>query len=331
MKITFLGTASGKPSKHRNVTSIAVDLDNSKYILIDCGEGTQNQILKSELKFNNLFAIYITHLHGDHIFGLQGLLATINEYRKDDLNIYGPIGIKKYIVDNVRPPYCCVDEYNILVHESDNVYKKLNEIRFKQNRYIFECCFVTHREFCYAYKITKSQNSPKIDINKLNPILEKYSDEIKLLGYNPVTKIISKIKEVKKIQLSDIELNISDYAFKLKNNSIVICLDNCDASNMAMHFVNSNILIHECTYAITDDKELNELEQKAILHGHSTNRMAAGNALKLNCNYLLLTHFSNRYEFKNDKMKDEKDIIDDTNKYFNKDIYCAYDLISFDL
>ena len=331
MKITFLGTASGKPSKHRNVTSIAIELDDSKYILIDCGEGTQNQILKSELKFNNLLAIYITHLHGDHIFGLQGLLATINEYRKDDLNIYGPIGIKKYIESTICSPYCNVDEYNILVHESNDIYMRLNEIKFKQNRYIFECCFVTHREFCYAYKITKKQNNPKIDINKLKPILDKYSDEIKLLGYSPITKIINKMKEVKQIKLSDIELNINDYAFELNNDSIVICLDNCDASNMAMYFISSNILIHECTYAVTDDYEINELEQKAILHGHSTNRMAASNALQLNCNHLILTHFSNRYDFKDAKMKDEKQIIDDTNKYFNKDIYCAYDLISFDL
>ena len=127
------------------------------------------------------------------------------------------------------------------------------------------------------------------------------------------------------------ELNINDYAFKLKSDSIVICLDNCDASNMAMHFISSNILIHECTYAVTDDYEINELEQKAILHGHSTNRMAASNALQLNCNHLILTHFSNRYDFEDGKMKDEKQILEDTNKYFNKDIYCAYDLISFDL
>ena len=332
MKITFLGTASGKPSKYRNVTSIAIELDDSEYILIDCGEGTQSQILKSDLKFNKLASIYITHLHGDHIFGLPGLLATINEYRKESLHIYGPIGLKKYIDNIVCAPYCSVDEYEIVVHEYNHIYNKINELQYRQYTYSIELCFVTHREFCYAYKITQNQNNPKIDINKLKPILDKYKDEISSLGFNPNMKIIQKLKEVKKISLSNIELNLDDYAMEMKDDSIIVCLDNSNASEVIRFFETANIFIHECTYAIVSsmsDDDIFDMTQKAILHGHSTNRMAASNALQLNCNHLILTHFSNRYDYEDGKMKDEKQIIEDTGKYFNGNIYCADDLSTY--
>ena len=86
MKITFLGTAAGKPSKYRNVTSIALELENSDYLLIDCGEATQHQIIKSKLKFNNLHSIYITHLHGDQTHGINDLRAfSIKNKKKVDV------------------------------------------------------------------------------------------------------------------------------------------------------------------------------------------------------------------------------------------------------
>ncbi len=332
MKITFLGTASGKPSRYRNVTSLAIELDDAEYILIDCGEGAQNQILKSDLKFNKISSIYITHLHGDHIFGLPGLLATINEYRKELLHIYGPIGIKRFIKNTVCPPYCCIDEYDIIVHEYDHIYDKINGIKYKQNTYTIDSCYVTHRVFCYAYKITQQQNNPKIDIGKLKPILDKYNNEIVDLGFNPVMKIIQRLKEVKNIKLSDIELNLDDYALEMKEDSIIICLDNSDASNVIKFFGNASTMIHECTYAIMSNMsqdEIVEMSTKAISHGHSTNRMAANNAKLLDCTNLIFTHFSNRYEYEDGKMKNETEIINDTSKYFDGKIYCADDLSTY--
>ena len=79
MKLLFLGTVSQKPSKTRNVTSIALILESNQFVLFDCGEGTQHQILKSSLSLSNLHSIFITHLHGDHIFGLPGLLCSLND------------------------------------------------------------------------------------------------------------------------------------------------------------------------------------------------------------------------------------------------------------
>ena len=99
MEVIFLGTSSGVPTKHRNVTAIAVKMLKSKsWYLVDCGEGTQHQILHTNLSLNNLQAIFITHVHGDHCYGLPGLLASAAmSGRTNSLTIIGPGNIREFI------------------------------------------------------------------------------------------------------------------------------------------------------------------------------------------------------------------------------------------
>lgn len=100
MELTFLGTNAGVPSKDRNVTSMVLDLQNKQKSLwmFDCGEATQHQILHSHVKLSRINKIFITHLHGDHIFGLPGLLCSRSMGGTENpLTIYGPTGIKAFI------------------------------------------------------------------------------------------------------------------------------------------------------------------------------------------------------------------------------------------
>lgn len=100
MEIKFLGTGAGVPSKERNVSAIALNLtEEINHIwLFDCGEATQHQILHTNLKPRKINKIFITHLHGDHIYGLPGLLSSRSFLNGDDLlTVYGPPGIKDYI------------------------------------------------------------------------------------------------------------------------------------------------------------------------------------------------------------------------------------------
>ena len=100
MKITFLGTGSGAPTRHRNVTALAVQFDQqARTWLFDCGEGTQHQILRSPLKLNAIEKIFITHLHGDHLFGLVGLLASrsLQDGATAPVTLYGPSGLSDYL------------------------------------------------------------------------------------------------------------------------------------------------------------------------------------------------------------------------------------------
>ncbi|HEY9845119.1 MAG TPA: MBL fold metallo-hydrolase, partial [Candidatus Caenarcaniphilales bacterium] len=99
MQITFLGTSSGVPTRSRNVSSVALRLPQKGEIwLFDCGEGTQHQLLRSDLKISQITRIFITHLHGDHIFGLMGLLASCGlAGNPTQIDIYGPPGLEGYL------------------------------------------------------------------------------------------------------------------------------------------------------------------------------------------------------------------------------------------
>lgn len=100
MELQFLGTGAGVPAKHRNVTSIALKLldERNEVWLFDCGEGTQMQILRTTIRPRKIGKIFITHLHGDHIFGLPGLISSRSFQGGDTpLEIYGPKGIEEYI------------------------------------------------------------------------------------------------------------------------------------------------------------------------------------------------------------------------------------------
>ena len=123
MDIQFLGTGAGQPSKARNVSSLALKLldEINEVWLFDCGEATQNQILETTIRPRKVSKIFITHLHGDHIFGLPGFLSSrafqANE-EQTDLDIYGPAGIKSFVMTSLRVSGSRLP-YRIHFHEFD--------------------------------------------------------------------------------------------------------------------------------------------------------------------------------------------------------------------
>lgn len=336
MKVTFLGTSAGKPSKNRNVTSIAIELIESDYVLIDCGEATQHQLMGSTLKFSNLHSIYITHLHGDHIYGLPGLLSTLNDCREIPLNIYGPRGIKKFlsILDK------SITNYSLVVHEHHNEYNTVNVIKYDHHTFNIECCRIIHTVDCFAYSINRVRTRRKIDISRLDPVLQKYKENINLLGFSPPKKIIKSLQEGTRYTFYDEDINhdfildLKDYAIDEPDYRVIVVLDNYRCGNIFKYFKTANTLIHESTFNVfpsMSKKEKDNVYHMAIDHGHSTNQMAAHNALGIKCDNLILTHFSNRYGFAtNGKMTDEKEIIDGVREAGFKGIVdIAYDFSEF--
>src|SRR5947209_9771498 len=100
MRVTFLGTGSGAPSRYRNVSALTVQRSQQPGAwLFDCGEGTQHQILRSPLRLSQIERIFITHLHGDHLFGLPGLLASrsLQAGSETPVTLYGPQGVDEYL------------------------------------------------------------------------------------------------------------------------------------------------------------------------------------------------------------------------------------------
>lgn len=328
MRVQFLGTAAGKPSNHRNVTSIAVIMEKNEFSLIDCGEATQHQIMKSDLKLTKLHEIYITHLHGDHIFGLHGLLCSLNEVRETDLYIYGPKGLKKYI-DSIM---CFIKNYRVVIHEYDSSYEHnvISRVYSGNYEYVVEFAAVKHNIFCLAYKITQVRNKHQVDMNRFFPHMDIYRDEISEMGFSPPHKIIDVLKSHTTISMKDgFIFNFDNYQVKENDTSLVVALDHFDSRIMKFYFNTCDTLIHDSTYCYfpnLSEDECKELSKLAVSHFHSTNRNAVDRANSMNSKHLILTHFSNRYSF-----DDEEKIIEDTNIHSKKDIIvnCARDFSEF--
>lgn len=335
MKTTFLGTAAGRPTLKRNVTSIAIEMDNSKIILVDSGEATLHQFMKSKLKISNIHTILITHLHGDHIYGLPGLCCTMSDVRTDPLHIYGPRGLNKYCDMFRRSVY-----FDIVVHEIFIDFINVTTIKTSTFRYIIEACHVRHTTECYAYSITKSRIKPKIIIEKLQPIINANKEAITEMGISPPNKIIDSLIKNKEvfIEKTNVIIKLEDFIRHDSSFKIIIAMDNSNCDNMIKYFHKCNVLIHESTFNILNGmtrEEIDTLTKMAITRGHSTNVMAAKNANKIISSHLILTHFSNRYEI-NDAgiMVDEDKIIEACYEYdthYQGKVHLAYDFSEFSL
>ena len=334
MKITFLGTSSAKPTKERNTTCIAITLNDGKFILVDCGEGAQLNLMKSNLKFSNLTAIYITHLHGDHVFGLPGLLATLNEHRKSVLNIYGPKGIREFISGFAKPPFCRMENYGVNVTEINN-NSKLPNLKIGIEEFSITPCFVKHTVECYCYIIDKLRRIGKINFEKIKPVIEKYKDEILSLGYKHENQIISEIKNRKDFEFKDgFKLIHNDYITYVDKKRLTVLMDNYNSDGVFQKIDHTDYLIHECTFANTSlEKKIGLTEEMitahAIKRGHSTARMAGIVANKLKSKNVCLTHFSNRYDLREEDLVNE--IIDNVREVFDGDIICAKDMKEIEL
>lgn len=287
MQVVFLGTGAEIPTNDRNVTSIAVIFKSSQYILIDCGEATQHQILKTSLELNKLEAIYITNLHGDHIFGLPGLLYSLNIIRSDKLTIHGPPGLSDFLAF----PISQITNYNIEINEYMNVddYNILSRHIIGESEYMVERAKVNYNILSYAYKITHLKTTTKIDTKRLYPKIDYYRNELEKIGYKPVEKIVDVLQNGESITLNNgFIFTPKNYSEMINDKSLVIVPNNYDSGNIQYYFKECDVLINEYSYSNNAYKV----------------------AVNMNASMLILTHFSNRYQINDDDSKDgqEKEI-----------------------
>lgn len=276
MEITFLGTGAGMPSKERNVSSLVLNLlqEINQLWLFDCGEATQHQILHTTLKPRKISKVFITHLHGDHIFGLPGLLSSRSFLGGDEaLTIYGPTGIKKYV------------ELSLKISQSHLTYPlKFVEITkedviFENDQFIVHTCFLNHNIMSIGYRITEKDKLGELNVEKLMK-----------LGIKP-GPIYRQIKENEQTVLDNgVTINRKDVTGETKKGKIISIFG--DTRFIAKHsdFISkSDVLIHEATFDATK-KDL------AREYYHSTTEEAALLAKKGEVKTLILTHISSRYQ-----------------------------------
>lgn len=275
MELIFLGTGAGVPSKERNVSSIALSMlqELNSTWLFDCGEATQHQILRTHIKPRKINKIFITHLHGDHIFGLPGFLSSRSfQGGTETLTLYGPKGIKKYVETSLEVSGTHLT-YPLDVFEIEN-----DGVLFESNDMIVECKKLEHGIPSYGFKI--------IEKDKIGELLV---DKLKDLGVRP-GPIYKEIKENEETVLPNgTIINRKDVIGPPKKGRMICILGDTRNTIENQSFVeNADVLVHEATFS-ADKQEL------AHQYFHSTTTEAASLAEKSNVQLLILTHISSRY------------------------------------
>ena len=273
MKITILGCYAATPRTITNPTSQILEIRNHMF-LIDCGEGTQVQLRKNKLKFSKINHIFISHLHGDHFYGLVGLISTFMLLnRQTDLHIYGPKGIKEIILMQLRYSDSFTG-YNLYFHELES---KMSEIIFEDEKVIVKSIPLSHRIYTNGFLFQEKVGDRKLNIDAVNKF------EIDSCYYQ-------KIKNGKDITLDDGTVVFNDELTfdPIQPKSYAFCSDTMYDESIVPIIHGVDVLYHEATF-------LESEADKALKTKHSTAIEAATIALKSNVKHLILGHYSTRY------------------------------------
>jgi ribonuclease Z len=275
MDLFFLGTGAGVPAKPRNVTSIALKLleERGTVWLFDCGEATQHQILHTSIKPRRIEKIFVTHLHGDHIYGLPGLLASRSFQGGNSLvTLYGPPGIKAYLDISLKVSKTYL-KYPLEIIEIEE------GLVFEDDQFKVEAKLLEHGISSFGYRIVEKDRPGILLVDKLQA-----------LGVQP-GPIYKKIKKGDRVETASGQvLNPVDFLGPAQKGRIVTILGDtrlCEAARSLAE--NADLLIHEATFS-ADDKEL------AHEYYHSTTVQASEVAIKAGVKKLCLTHISSRYD-----------------------------------
>lgn len=278
MQITFLGTSSGVPTRGRNVSAVALRLpQRSELWLFDCGEATQHQFLRSDLRVSQLRRIFITHMHGDHVFGLPGLLASLGLAGTcPGIDLYGPDPLRDYLEGVLRTSSTRIG-YPLRTHKVRPAAEG-GTVVFADDELQVRCAPLTHRVPAYAYRVDQKPRAGRFDI-----------EQARNLGIPP-GPIYAELKAGRTVTLEDGRIinGASLTGPERPGASIVYCTDTvfCEAAVELAR--GADLLIHESTFS-HGEAEL------AIARQHSTSTMAAQTALEAGVKQLVLTHLSPRY------------------------------------
>ncbi|MEG1265909.1 MAG: ribonuclease Z [Myroides sp.] len=273
MKVSILGCYSATPRTITNPTSQVLEINNQMY-LIDCGEGTQVQLRKHKIKFSRINQIFISHLHGDHFFGLIGLISTFSLLnRPNDLHIYGPKGIKEIILLQIKLSKSYT-KYNLFFHELES---NESELIFEDDKIAVYTIPLKHRVYTNGYLFKEKPGLRRINIEAAT---EKNID----VCYFNKLKQGSDLKQEDGIVIKNETVTLDP----LPTQSYAFCSDTIYNEEIIPLIENVDVLYHESTFLEQDI-------EKCIPTGHSTAIQAATIAKKANVKNLILGHYSTRY------------------------------------
>ncbi|WP_437887175.1 ribonuclease Z [Phytobacter sp. V91] len=276
MELIFLGTSAGVPTRTRNVTAILLNLQHPTQAglwLFDCGEGTQHQMLRTPFHPGKLDKIFITHLHGDHLFGLPGLLCSRSMAGNvQPLTIYGPKGIKEFVDTTLRLSGSWTD-YPLVVEEIQAGVVMDDGLR-KVTAYA-----LNHPVECFGYRIEEYDKPGALNAKALIS-----------MGV-PSGPLFQKLKNGETVTLNDGRvLNGKDFLAPAEAGKKLAIFGDTAPCPSALELARDvDLMVHEATLE-------QSMEEKANSHGHSSSRQAAQLALDAKASRLIITHLSSRYD-----------------------------------
>ena len=307
LHFTFLGTSSGVPTLTRNVSALAIrNSKNKDWILVDAGEGTQHRIQQAKLSLQSLVAICITHVHGDHCYGLVGLLASAGmNARTTPLTIIAPKEIQQWIavtaqLTDLHLPY----SLNFIdVNEATQIQQITDELSIQAHP-------LSHRVPSFAFSIITQYTQKKLDTQALIQ-----------LGV-PKGKVWGDLQQGKDIQLNGKTLQANDFIqTQIQRVHAIVGGDNDRPELLAQACQDAQLLIHESTYtqAVLDKVGTGPM--------HSSAKIVAEFAQQQGLSNLILTHFSPRHQ----DSAGQQAIAEEVRQFYQGSFYLAHDFDQFTL
>jgi ribonuclease Z len=288
MQITFLGTGGSVPTVQRGLSAVALRR-KKELMLFDCGEGTQRQMTNAKVGFHKLTKVFITHMHGDHVLGLPGLLQTMSLMgRTDELKIFGPKGIKEFI-----------DGFNRTVRYTLTFPVAVTEIQqgvvCEEEEYVVTGVQSGHMEPSLSYALTEKTRPGRF-----------YTKKAKALGV-PEGELWSELQKGKPVKLANGKIIMPEMVLgEPRAGRKIVYTGDTGASDAVVELAkDADLLIHESTFE-------DELKEKALENGHSTPRMAAQTAKAAKVKRLVLTHISARYKNSDVLLEQAKQVFEET-------------------
>ncbi|MDY4161336.1 MAG: ribonuclease Z [Prevotella sp.] len=289
-RVHILGCGSALPTAHHNPSSQVVEI-RGKYFMIDCGEGTQAQVRRSHINFSKLQAVFISHIHGDHVFGLMGMISTFGlQGRTAPLHVYAPEGYEALFHAEMQM-FCSTIDYEVIFHPVDT---SVRQVIFEDRSLTVETIPLKHRMPCAGFLFKEKQgerhinpkalefyNVPRSQINNLRAGLDWTSPEGEVIPNDKLTTPPDPVRS---------------YAY---------CSDTRYMQSLGKDLSGVTMLYHEATYG-------EDMKDNAVKYMHSTAREAALTAKAAGAGKLLLGHYSQRYSDEKPLLNEAKQVFENT-------------------
>lgn len=286
--VTILGNNSAVPAFNRHPTSQVVTFDGNNY-LVDCGEGTQIQMINYKIRRSKISHIFISHLHGDHYFGLIGLINSFSLLsHQQELHVFGPTALKEIIELQLKVADTSLC-YPLHIHPITAAATLLD------NEKLTVKCFPTnHRIECYGFSFTEKRQPRKLNLEKIK-------------HFEIPTNFFERLKNGEDYTQKDGTIIQNEMVTEtgLPGKKYAFCADTKYDENLIPHIQGADMIYHETTY-------LDNFRERAETRFHSTSKQAALIAKKAGVKKLLIGHFSSKYDTLEEFEAEAREVFPDT-------------------